>query len=378
MQTPPGSIQAGDLPVVPPLTLRHLQGRFVEYVHRHRAGSSVALTYQIHYTPSWTTQRFDQALKEISNLVQPEGTQPLLVMPYLSEEKLNILLEQGFSGQDLSGNLILQHPSGVLIYRTGHKNLFVQNQDLRNPFKGKSNTISRALLEQPEFTTGLELVEYLQHRGQDVSGSQVSRVLKALEAELYVSRNSDQSIVLKRPKALLDQLVLAWQALAAKPPLWKARVPGTPQQWLPDVFRALDPAQPMVLSGLSSLQLAGNTLASGPITLYCETVPPMLEGLNVQHNSRFANLEILPPPDLAVFYSAEKDAAGIRHASVLQQYLEVQASGDTRLLEGVPDLLQSIFRPILPRLLQLNAHLDLPPDLMKMLISNPDPGDSND
>ena len=112
---------------------------------------------------------------------------PMIVVPYLSEERLKELEEAQVSGLDLCGNGIVTIPRRMLIYRTGHKNRYPESRALSNPYRGRSSMVARAFLMQSEYETLGELYEAIQTSGTNLSLSQVSKAVKALEDELIVS-----------------------------------------------------------------------------------------------------------------------------------------------------------------------------------------------
>ncbi len=73
----------------------------------------------------------------------------MILVPYLSEDRLQDLEAAQVSGIDLCGNGVVCIPDRLYIYRTGKKNLYPESRPVSNPFKGKSAMVARGFFTDP-------------------------------------------------------------------------------------------------------------------------------------------------------------------------------------------------------------------------------------
>ncbi len=131
---------------------------------------------------------------------------PIVVAPYIGKKQSKILLEEGVSWIDLSGNISVQVPPNLYIERTGKKNKYPDTAPIKKIYQGTSSLVSRALLLKPEgFSSLYEVVDFINQRNGKITIATVSKVLKVLEEDLLVSRNNS-IIYVKQPEQLLENL----------------------------------------------------------------------------------------------------------------------------------------------------------------------------
>lgn len=75
---------------------------------------------------------------------------PLIIVPYLSEERLLELEAKGVSGIDLCGNGVVLGPA-FRIWRSGSPNQYKNSAPIKNIYQGNSSLFARSFLLQREF-----------------------------------------------------------------------------------------------------------------------------------------------------------------------------------------------------------------------------------
>ena len=141
---------------------------------------------------------------------QPEYY-PMLIVPYLSGERLAELEAQGVSGIDLCGNGLVVIPDELLVYHTGCPNTFRSEAAIKNVFRGDSSLVGRSFFIVPEYGSVQEVCREIEKRGGSVALSTVSKVCKGLEAVLVIERKRERGsaarqLRLLQPDKLLDLL----------------------------------------------------------------------------------------------------------------------------------------------------------------------------
>jgi hypothetical protein len=348
--TPPRQLTKESLPPLSPLILRWLETEI-----RTPAGevdarlelayNDSAFTFLAEYKSDWTERSFQQAITQIKRASQASKGKygyPLVILPYLSEEKLKALAEQSISGFDLCGNANITVPGRWLIYITGLPNRFRLEKPLRNPYKGKASLVGRTLLRQPVFSKLEELHREIERRGGDISLALVSRAVQCLEQEVVTDSHAGNKVVLVQADKLLDRLAQAYPM--PKPTvLWKGKVDKPTVEFLPLLFQARsDYTQPVILTGNSSASHYVNLTSEDVVRIYAREAKPLIAHLPATRTERFANLEILAPPDSLVFFDPDVDEAGVAWASPVQTYLEMMQSGDIRLQQSASALREQL------------------------------------
>jgi hypothetical protein len=301
-------------------------------------------TFALEYQNNWLQRSFESTLKLLEQKSRDFGLLPLIVLPFLDEEKLLTLEQRSISGLDLCGNGFVRVPDHWVFRSTGNPNPFRLNQSLKNIYQGKSSLVGRTLLEQAVFTNAQTLLAATQKRGDLLSQSLLSRVLKVLREEVLIEENRSQ-IVLLQPEKLLHKLARAWKSRKPRV-LWKGRVKDSSQTFLPTLFaNAQQKKIPTIMTGIGSVSYHTSLSMEDVAYLYTDNPLRLLEGLEVQQDHRFVNLELHAPPDPVVFFDPIIDAKGIHWASRVQTYLELQ-EGDARFQEAAEFLKQGILERV--------------------------------
>ncbi|HEX8250847.1 MAG TPA: hypothetical protein VF599_21920 [Pyrinomonadaceae bacterium] len=261
---------------------------------------------------------------------------PLIIAPYLSEKTLNRLTEAEISGIDLSGNGVVVIPDRLFVYRTGEKNKFLSNAPIKNIFRGTSSLVARVFFAKPEYEGVGEVLEEITKRGGRTTFSTVSKVLKALEEELLVSKN--EKIKLVEAKKLLDSLLKNYRP--------------------PDVRRTLSVKCAADLS-LSLKRLSENAesrkvlyarhyperfaaLAEGvaPVKIYAESINGLLDGVDFTETGRFPDMTLLETDQPTVYFDRRKDK-DLYLVSPLETFLQLSIEGK-REQEGANSMIKRL------------------------------------
>ncbi|HYT93332.1 MAG TPA: hypothetical protein VEL76_31740 [Gemmataceae bacterium] len=276
----------------------------------------------------------------------PPERYPLLLVPYLSEERLAELEAAGVSGVDLCGNGVVVVPGELLVLRSGAPNRFRWEGTIKNVYRKESSLAARIFLLVREFGSVGAVLEEIQRRGGELTLSTVSKVCKALEADLIIRRELRpprvkrspilpwggqvplaQPLRLLQPEKLLDLLAANYT-----PPQISGRYTGK-CEFAPMVLReqlagwAEGSGVRIALTGASSVE-AYAVMAREPVqAFYCSDVEEVLRSLgdNVRETDRFANVAFLETSDGLAYFDRRPGLV----ASPVQTYLEL-VSGDKR------------------------------------------------
>ena len=293
------------------------QGRSERFVVEYKAQS----------TPKAIDAAADQAVRYGKALDLP----PLIVVPFLSEERLKSLEAQKVSAVDLSGNGVLVG-QGFSIWRSGAPNRFKETQSIKNVFRGTSSLYARSFLLRREFASLAELREFALSRfdlgSMEPSGtsrlvkSTASKVVQALEEEQIVFRQGD-ALRLVNPKRLLEQL----QKNYARPP--GPRLEGKTSLSPAQAWQRLSSAGlsgRAVTTGLGSAGYYGALSGIDGLNLYVTDLGEAAALLEVQETRVFPNVWLTEDKSDSVYFDARPQQSA-RWASPIQCWLELATGG---------------------------------------------------
>jgi len=197
--------------------------------------------------------------------------------------------------------------------------------------------VPRVFLAQPGFERVSEVLAEINSRNLLVAAfsrppmvmATVSKVIKALEEDLIVSRENGP-IKLLQPDKLLDKLLESYQM--EKPPVLIRRRVNTAISALPAQLASLSKELnlPVVATGLASVTKYAIMQRGDLLSIYCPKPEVLLARLPASESDRFPNLEVVASADETVYFdSRQDDQTGFRWASPLQTYLEMMR-GDKR------------------------------------------------
>jgi hypothetical protein len=264
----------------------------------------------------------------------------LILVPYLSPERVSELEGEGISGIDLCGNGVVIVPGQFYLSRTGQPNLYPESRALINPYRGRSSMVARMVLASRRWETLKELAEAIRKAGCEISLSQVSKSVQALQEELMVSKR-EGGITLLEPVRLLDQIGGAWR----KPVLSATSFLRLPQgmDWA-SVLGGV-PGLQWAITGMSSARNYTALGEGGPMRVAVSDLAAAAEALGgvVEAVPAFADIELQETEDPGTYFQIETDDSGRRWASRIQCWLELQA-GDARQQQAAGEVRAQILR----------------------------------
>jgi hypothetical protein len=295
------------------------------------------------YRKVGTPQQIQMAVLQAKEQANKTGQLPLVIVPYLSEERLLGLEQSGVSGIDLCGNGMVIAP-GLWFFRTGFPNRFKSSAPIKNIYRGASSLVARVFLLKREYDRVGDIETEIVRRGGEISPGTVSKVLKELEAEILVGRGSG-TIRLLQPEGLLERLVESFTL-----PKAEATFTGKVEGELAQIERIICqiPATLVVRTGTGSLDKYVTMATQPKLCLYTSSLSTLLGRLDATATTRFPNIEIIETSSPLPFFDARemwdareiadaRETSGtrkpenqIRYASPLQTYLEMM-QGDERL-----------------------------------------------
>jgi len=278
-----------------------------------------------------TPRAIREATAQAQAFARPANREPMVVVPFLSSERLEELEREGISGIDLCGNGVVVVPGKFAVYRTGAPNRFPSSAPIKNIYQKNSSMVSRVFLARPRYGAVMEIQSEIQRRSLSawppISLATVSKVLKGLEDDLIVSRG-DARIRLVQPDKLLRELAANFTTEDERVSI-RAKVSAEGDQLLKVLAKTAGSLDvPLVATGAASATRYA-VMQRGPVlSLYCTEPERLLERMGGALTDRFPNVE-LTKADEPVFYFDARIERDFRWASPVQVYLELMA-GDKR------------------------------------------------
>lgn len=296
----------------------------------------------------WTPKTVIEAADQIERAAASQRLSPLVIVPYLDQERLRELEVRGISGIDLCGNGIVVLPGELLVFRTGSPNLYRWEGRIKNVYRGASAMVARAFLLTGGFRSVGEALDQIRARGGEVTLPTVSKVCKSLEQDLVIERArgetpTSRSLRLLQPEKLLDLLSENYT-----PPVVNASFSGkfaTPPGALVETLLAWEKkkGRKVVRTGASSVE-GYAVMAREPLeTFYCSDALELKKGLGKEftETERFATVKFLETQDESVYFDRRSSLL----ASPVQTYLEL-VTGEKREKETAEQVRRFILREL--------------------------------
>lgn len=282
-----------------------------------------------------TPKVIEQAIWQITQYAEALNAQntknkyyPLIIIPYLSEEKADMLMKRSISGIGLSGNSLYIVPGELLVFRTrAEKNKYPSSSPIKNVYRGTSSIVARVFMSKSEYASVNEVLDTLKERGGRTSLSTVSKVIKELENDLLVSRHN--GVKLLDPKGLLDKLRENYRPpQAARKTIGKVSdLPGALAKIAEngernDFLCAIDEPR----------RYAVFPTVGAPTRVYVEYSRKALEKIEFEETDRFANIELIETSESPVYFDRRWELSdGAYYTSPLQTYLDLTTGGKREL-----------------------------------------------
>ena len=338
-------LQPGEV-LIPPLVVRQVAvqeagDRADARAELGLADGSAVWRFVIEVKAHSTPQAVQSAVAQARSLVRGDE-QPLVLVPYLSPERLADLEREGASGVDLCGNGTVTVPGRFYLFRSGQPNLYPESRPLNNPYAGRSALVARVLFVRPRWSTLTELADAIRQSGCGLSLSQVSKAVQALSEDLIVSKRGGE-IALLEPVRLLDRLGAAWRGTRVSASRLLRLKPGT------DWNQALATAAGLrwSVTGACSVRRYAALGESGPWRVAVDDLARAVESLGGETETvqAFADIELVETEEPGAFFQSETDASGMRWASPIQCWLELQA-GDARQRQAAEEIRVRILKGV--------------------------------
>lgn len=248
------------------------------------------------------------------------GVIPLVVVPFMGEVGRRVCEEAGVSWLDLSGNAHIIG-EGLRVIVDGRPNKFRVVGRPANVFAPKSSRIVRWLLMNPEAAhTQRQLA---QATGLDEGF--VSRIVRRLEREGYVERNSRSAFRPKDPAMLLD----AWREKYdfSRHTITRGSIAARSGDGLLHFVADTLSEQKLeyAASGLAAAWVFTRFAGFRLVTVYLAQAPSdsLLARLTFRADPRGANIWLVVPNDAGVFHGGiEKERIRLVHP--VQTYLDLK------------------------------------------------------
>ena len=252
------------------------------------------------------------------------GARPLVVAPYLSEERMAALTALEVSGLDFCGNCMLR-ADDFMVWRSGRPNRFPLSQPIKNVFRGRSSMLTRCFLIQPHFRSLTALRDFsagrlLSDDGKPITLGTASKVVGVLEQQLKVAKD-ESGLRLIDAQRLMGALRNNYRPAAGGRVIGKIgmAVAGAQERLQREHIRS-------VVTGLGSASRYGVLSSSGRLYLYVSDLAKAAEMLGVEETRVFPDLELIEEKSDVVYFDA-RPADGRRWASPVQTWLELASAG---------------------------------------------------
>lgn len=297
------------------------EGKTFEFVAEAKTVSTPKVVEQA----IWQVTQYTVALNAQS---KKNKYYPLIIIPYLNEEKADMLMKRGISGIGLSGNSLFIVPGELLVLRSrSEKNKYPSSAPIKNVYRGTSSIVARVMLSKPEYDSVNDVLGELINRGGKTSLGTVSKVLRTLEDELIISRT--RGVRLIDAKTLLDRLRDNYRAPRAERkiigkvtdlPAALAKIAENCDRY--DLLCAIDDPQKYALFPTAGAQTK----------VYVEDIKKAMEEIDLEETNRFANLEIIETSESPVYFDRLLEPVeGVYYTSKLQTYLDLTTGGKREL-----------------------------------------------
>lgn len=307
-------------------------GRTQKYVCEYRARS--------------TPKVVETAVASVKRYSAESGFPPLIIVPFLSEERLEALARENVSGADLSGNGVLHFGESVL-WRSGRPNLYRESQSIRNVYRGSSSIFARCFLLRAEYPSLSSLCEFALSRfdmdGTRATGGEpkltlgtASKVVDQLQEELIVHK-SGRSMAIIDADRLMENLRVNYAPHTAL--RREGKTDKTPQGvWANLGFPSPDSAinNRYVATGLGSA--AKYHVLSGPdkLSLYVSDLDASAEVIGMRETRAFPNIELIESKNDLTYFDVRRQGNEL-WASPIQTWIEL-ATGGPREREAAQSL----------------------------------------
>lgn len=83
---------------------------------------------------------FEEAVRQAEAAAAETSSYPMVVLPFISSNQLDQLVERNVSGVDLSGNGVITIPNRMLVYRSGMKNQYPESAPTKYAYRAQPHS----------------------------------------------------------------------------------------------------------------------------------------------------------------------------------------------------------------------------------------------
>jgi hypothetical protein len=279
-------------------------------------------------------KEFFKGIMQVLTMSRNMQSNPMVVLPFLSEELSEIAFKNGISSVDLCGNGLIYIPGRILVSKSGKKNLYPDSRLIKNIYRGDSSIVARLFLGIPRVKSVNQVHNLICTVGGATALSTVSKVIAELEKDLIVGRHK-RELELLQPNKLLENLEKNYRA-----PLVRKTFIGRYAGVTRDTLEKLGTAAKLhdariTLTGYSSTLEFAVMAQEEMISLYTDAALDLiLADTELEETDRFANIQISQIADNFPFFGAFARPSDfpVATASPVQAYLEL-CQGDKRQKE---------------------------------------------
>lgn len=265
----------------------------------------------------WNLQSYLEYLK---NRPTTERYYPLIIAPYLNDRILEELIQREISGIDLSGNSVLIVPDQLFYYKSGQKNKYPSDDPIKNVYRWSSSIVARVFLSKPEFATVGEVYDEIISREGRTSLGTVSKVIKAMEDDLLISRRS--GIRLIDGKGLLTKLAENYRTKGRRQV--RRKVPNV-EKFVRGLTKNCDSKRLLYAIDEPERYVVFPSIGA-PVKIYLESIDKGFDGLEFEDTDRFANVQLLETSEASYYFDRQVDD-GTYYTSPVQTYLDLMKAG---------------------------------------------------
>ena len=339
---------------LPPLSIRFLksqpkvEGSLLDALIEVSWGKS-RVRFAVECKSLSTPKAFQEGLNTLKLSAWTKDSRPMLLMPFLNNQQLEILEREGISGIDLCGNGIVIVPGIFSVFRGGGRNCFPSSALIKNIYRKNSSMVGRVFFARPCYGSVKEVWSEVNRRNvlvtrwnKDPMGlSTVSKSLKGLEDDLIIERKDN--ICLLQADKLLEKLSENYA-----PPKIRKRIQLKISEGGETVREVLKKQSkplglPLVAAGTSSVGRYTVMPRGEVLSVYCPSLERLLDKLPGNPSDRFPDLELIETDDETVYFDA-REQDGFWWASPVQVYLELSA-GDKRDRETAEQIKSFLISP---------------------------------
>ncbi len=302
--------------------------------------------FLIEISSRWTPKSLMDSTYRVKAAACDLKLEPLLVVPYLSEDSFKMLENVGVNGVDLCGNAFIRS-EGFYFYVSGRVNRFKASAPIKNIYRNNTSSVARICMTVPKFSSITEIISEISKRtvfGSVPTLPTVSKAVKSLEEDLIIKREGG-NIQVVQPEKLLDLLLENYVESPYQEVIrWKLPQRFDSPEFYNQMKDSFSCGIPLMVSGLSSTMKYAVMQRGEVLRLFSSEPEKIVEFLPGKEDERFPNLLIARNFNLIDYFDIRGEN-GVLWASPIQCYFEL-SSGDKRDKEISEQVKQKIL-PVL-------------------------------